>query len=114
MTQNARVEVSPVMLRNEINKRHITLSKASLKMGYSDNYLNVCMDRGFVTKPAMIMLEQLFGIKEEDICTPKVDAVEVVNNPMTFDHVKLYNTIYSAVKNAMRDALNEGGEQRGN
>ena len=108
MIQNTRIEISPVMLRNAFNKRGIKLSSASLKMGYADNYLNVICDRGYITRPSMILINQLFGIEESEISTPKIDTVEVVQNE-GMNKIELYNTIYEAVKNAMRDALNDKG-----
>lgn len=105
-TQN-RIEISPVMLENAIRKRHMSIEQASLKMGYSKNQLYVCMKRGYITRPNAVAIESILGIKIEEIQTP---TVEVVNAPATtdgIDHMKLYNTIYYAVKNAMKDALNE-------
>ena len=109
MIKSTRREISPVMLENEIRKRHMTLDAASKKMGYNGNYLSVSMNRGFITRPAMVLLEQLFNIKEEDIMTPTANTVDVVEMPQVIDWHSLYNTVYSAVKNAMIDALNNDG-----
>ena len=108
--QSKRIEISPVMLENAVRKRKMTLQQASQKMGYGSTQLNVIMSRGYLTRPNLVALENILGIKLEEIQTP---TVEVVNVPATtdgIDHMKLYNTIYYAVKNAMKDALNEDGK----
>jgi lambda repressor-like predicted transcriptional regulator len=108
-TQN-RIEISPVMLENAVRKRHMSLESASSKMGYSKNQLYVCMQRGYLTRPNLVALESILGIKLEEIQTPKVEVVDAPALADGIDHMKLYNTIYYAVKNAMRDALNEEGK----
>ena len=108
--QSKRIEISPVMLENAVRKRKMTLQQASQKMGYGSTQLSVIMNRGYLTRPNLVALESILGIKLEEIQTP---TVEVVNAPALtdgIDHMKLYNTIYYAVKNAMKDALNEEGK----
>jgi hypothetical protein len=105
-TQN-RIEISPVMLENEIRKRHMSPETASIKMGYNRNQLRLCMSRGFMTKPNVVAMESILGIKIEEVQTPKIEVVDAPVPTDGIDHMKLYNTIYYAVKNAMRDALNE-------
>lgn len=105
--QSKRIEISPVMLENAVRKRHMSLESASLKMGYSKNQLYVCMQRGYLTRPNLVALESILGIKLEEIQTPKVEVVDTPVLADGIDHMKLYNTIYYAVKNAMKDALNE-------
>lgn len=107
LSKQMQIKISPVMLENAVRKRHMTPEMAALKMGYNKNQLRLIMSRGFMTKPNVVAMESILGIKLEEIQTP---TVEVVNAPATtdgIDHMKLYNTIYYAVKNAMKDALNE-------
>ena len=101
------IEISPVMLENAVRKRNMTPETASLKMGYNKNHLRVCMSRGFMTKPNVVAMESILGIKLEEIQTPHVEVVDTPVPDDGIDHMKLYNTIYYAVKNAMKDALNE-------
>ena len=108
-TAKNRIEISPVMLENAVRRRHMSIEQASLKMGYNKQQLYVCMQRGFMTKPNVVAMEQILGIKLEDIQTPKVEVVEE-DKPMAIEPMRLYNIIYSAVRNAMRDALNEDGK----
>lgn len=105
-TQN-RIEISPVMLENAVRKRHMSIEQASLKMGYNKQQLYVCMQRGYLTRPNLVALESILGIKLEEIQTPKVEVLDPPVLADGIDHMKLYNTIYYAVKNAMKDALNE-------
>lgn len=109
--QSKRIEISPVMLENAVRKRKMTLQQASQKMGYGSTQLSVIMNRGYLTRPNLVALESILGIKLEEIQTPKV---EIVDPPVVsddgIDHMKLYNTIYYAVKNAMKDAMNEDGK----
>lgn len=103
--QNQRITISPVRLKNELKKKGYTPERASVKLGYADNYLHVSMSRGFLTKPAIVSMENVLGIKIEDIQT-EIENAEVVETKAQFDYIRLYNTIYAAVKNAMSDALN--------
>lgn len=104
-----QISISPVMLENAIRARHMTLSDASIKLGYNINQLSVCIKRGYVTRPFLVALESVLGIKEEEITLPKV---EVVENPLEVnDRLALYNTIYNAVRNAVKDALNDDGKK---
>lgn len=100
-----QISISPVMLENAVRARRMTLSEASIKLGYNINQLSVCIKRGYVTRPFLVALESVLGIKEEEITLPKAEVVE--NPPEAFDRIALYNTIYHAVRNAMRDALND-------
>ena len=101
------IEISPVMLENAVRKRHMSIEQASIKMGYNKNQLYICMQRGYVTRPNAVALESILGIKLEEIQTPKVEVLDPPALTDGIDHMKLYNTIYYAVKNAMKDALNE-------
>lgn len=104
-----QISISPVMLENAIRARQMSLSDASLKMGYNINQLSVCVKRGYITRPFLVALESVLGIKEEEITLPKVEVVE--NPPETIDRLSLYNTIYNAVRNAVKDALNDDGKK---
>ena len=104
-----QISISPVMLENAVRARHMTLSDASIKLGYNINQLSVCIKRGYVTRPFLVALESVLGIKEEEITLPKVEVVE--NPPEVIDHGHLYNIIYNAVRNAMKDALNDDGKK---
>lgn len=108
--QNTRINISPVRLKNELKKLGYTPERASVKLGYADNYLHVAMNRGYLTKPAVVSVENVLGIKIDDIQTEVVEAAEVVTRTDSMDYMKLYNVIYGAVKNAMIDALN--GEKK--
>lgn len=107
--QNQRITISPTRLKNAVKKAGMTLDRASVKLGYADNYLSLAINRGYLTKPAVVSIENVLGIKLEDIQT-EVDETEPKNDS-SFDYVRLYSTIYSAVKNAMTDALN--GDKKG-
>lgn len=107
MAKQMQIKISPVMLENAVRKRHMTPETAAIKMGYNKNQLRIIMSRGFMTKPNVVAMESILGIKLEEIQTPKIEVVDPPVLADGIDHMKLYNTIYYAVKNAMKDALNE-------
>jgi hypothetical protein len=104
MANMRTIEINSTALKNELRKIHKTAPEVSTLIGFNAQYIANCLGKGKISVTAMKLLTAMFGIKEEDITYPKPELVEVVDSPI--DYVKLYNTIYSAVRNAMKDALN--------
>lgn len=104
MPNTKTIEINSTALKNELRKIHKTAPDVSTMIGFNAQYLTNCLGRGKISVTAMKLLTAMFGIKEEDITYPKPELVEVVDPAL--DYAKLYNTIYSAVRNAMKDALN--------
>lgn len=101
-------------LRRLIKAQDISLSKASMMLGYDATYLSkVCRDNK-IAIPAMKSIKMYFDIEEDAYKKKPVEKVE----PQTVEVVqsvgftdddarKLYQIIYSATYEAMKKALND-------
>lgn len=105
MSKQKMININSTSLQNEFRKRHLSLAEGSQRMGRCDAYLYQCVTRGSVTPSCMKALEVYFNINEEDITYPKPELVEVVDTAI--DYERLYKVVFYAVKNAMKEALNE-------
>ena len=60
------IDISGVKLEAAIRSRGMTLSYASLELGYSDNFLAQCKSRNKMNKVAVNGLQSRFGIPFEE------------------------------------------------
>ena len=108
-----RVAINGESLRSEFKMRGMTLSDASVKIGYEASYLSKATRDGLMPKSTMLLIQAMYNIDPE-IYLLKEDEpieahiVEVVQHGLTDeDFQKLYKVIYSAVYEATKQALNE-------
>lgn len=101
------VKVDGTRLQTALKRRGITMRQASQEMGYADSYLSYgCTKAGHLLPSVVIMLEKLYGIKQEEY-EVKPEATEEAKPVVpSFDMNELYKTIYTAVFNATKEALN--------
>ena len=60
------LDISGIKLEAAVKSRGMTLSYASLELGYSDNFLTQCKSRNKMNKVAVVGLQNRFGIPFEE------------------------------------------------
>lgn len=107
-----KLKIDVEKFQKEFDKRDLPLVTASLKIGYSNSYLNWTKKEGYITETVAAMLENFYNIKPESYVIP--DEPEAPEEPPEettpdawIDYHKLYHTIYGAVYQAMKRALSE-------
>ena len=73
MARNNGVAFDYVKLEAELRRRGLSMRDASQEMGYSRNYLSSCKYEGIISKPAVTLLESLYGVKPEQFLVNKAD-----------------------------------------
>lgn len=110
-----RETINGDILREEFKKRGVTLSDASIKIGYDASYLSKSIRAGMMPKSSMLLIQAMYNIapdsyhvKDEPIDV-ETSVVEVVHHTGLTDEdlEKLYKVIYSAVYKATKRALEE-------
>lgn len=81
-------------LKNELHKRGITMTDASLQMGRTKNYVAQIVSTGRTPRATLVVLKSLYNIDEADISPNDVEA------PMPQDMEALKTVIREAVKEA--------------
>lgn len=118
-------DVDIELLKDEAKKRGENLTTLSKGIGYGGGYLSgMCQKnkaanktRGIPDRTAILLYER-YNIRIDDILRkseapvleviePEPEATENETKPFEMDWAQLYNTIYAAVYEAMRKALNE-------
>lgn len=101
-------------LRNWFEEHGIILADASTSIGRSKSYLSHKLMDGVFNESDALLLEAKFGLKKSDYELKASDVFkdsglefhnEPVVQPFVFDYDKLYQTIYSAVVEGMKQAL---------
>ena len=94
------VKIDSNSMRAAFQKRGINFDEASKRLGRNKNYVSYLLNRGVMTYSTAIMMNEIFGIKLDEI-TGTIDIKAGINLE------ELYKTVYNAVRDGMRDALNE-------
>lgn len=104
-------------LRNWFEEHGVILADASASIGRSKSYLSHKLMDGVFNESDALLLEAKFGLKKSDyelkasdVFKDKVQFVEGMEyeeapKPVVLDYDKLYQTIYSAVVEGMKQAL---------
>ena len=109
-------------LRNEIQRRGMTLVDISRKLGHTGSYMNQIIKYGSMTRSTILQIESMFNIKYEAIkpdeplpANPKKMETpelllggQMIFNPNQITADKLFAIIYSATKKAIEDANKRG------
>lgn len=91
---NDMVMVDGGKLKNELHKRGITMTDASIQMGRTKSYIAQVISNGKTTKATIVTLKSLYNIDEADISP----SGEVVSTPQDMEALKV--VIREAVKEA--------------
>lgn len=101
------ITINTKELERELRRRGLTLAQAGREMGFGSNYFNNIKSRGYIPKNTIIMLDKLYGIKEESYSAEKKEEMKAEEKPVEIDYDKLYEVVYSAVYQAMKMAWKE-------
>ena len=101
------IKINVKELEHELRRRGITLSEASREMGFRSNYFGNIKNRGYLPKTTILLLDKLYGIKEEQYSAEKKEEPKAEEKPVEIDYDKLYEVVYSAVYQAMKMAWKE-------
>lgn len=116
-----RVKVDRKRFDKIVRELGLTKSGISDGIGRSKNYINNCILEGAFPRHAVIALESVFGIKQEDYEAKEPTEVKTADcfflaqgmdesemqPKVELDWMQLYNTIYSAVYEALRKNAKE-------
>ena len=107
------VKIDGNKLYGQFKERGLTPARLCRELGINSGYFSNAKYRGSIANMMIVLLESRYGIpKDTYIVKEKVEdaVVEVVSsdNFFTEDNMKkLYHIMYSAMYNAMKQALNE-------
>lgn len=101
------ITINTKELEHEFRRRGLTLAQASRELGFGSTYFNNIKCRGYIPKNTIIMLDKLYGIKEESYSAEKKEEPKTQEKPVEIDYDKLYEVVYSAVYQAMKMARKE-------
>lgn len=76
-TPTRRKDFDPAKLQKELDERGLIRQKVSKEMGYSSNYLKVCMNDKLIAPSALTILEMKYNIKYEDIAPTTEEPEDV-------------------------------------
>lgn len=106
MREHKMFNINGEKLREALQQIGISLQKASIEIGYAPEYLSRSITNGRMRPSAQIALENRYNIKASDISIEKEDEAGAQETE-AIDHDKLYKTIYAAVYEAVKKALND-------
>ena len=99
-------------LRNWFDEHGIILADASASIGRSKSYLSHKLSDGVFNESDALLLEAKFGLKKSEYELTMADVQYVENaeckeapKPVALDYDKLYQTIYAAVVEGVKQAL---------
>lgn len=108
-------------LHEELRSRTLKGTEASIKMGFSQNYISKVCSRGKIKKSSLNLLDTLFGIKYEDIQPDPIVEPEPEIKPDVADcedpidklvhileKIKPVPTNYKALEAAIRNGVRAG------
>ena len=107
--------IDSAALRGIIVSRGWNLSTFSESLGYNKSYLSHALSAGWLSMPAVKMLEAMYGIKYEDYAYKEKEKennkqeaeVKEENMPAGLDYGVLYEVINKAVYEAVKKAWSE-------
>lgn len=100
------IEIDGSKLKKLLEQRNIDSATVSVKLGCSRTYISDCVRRNKISDQSVKMLSMLYGIGLEDI--KKDDPVKPEEEKLDlFGNDEMYKTIYTAVYNAIKDAMKE-------
>lgn len=91
MANNKNLEINSQALRSLIKDKGLTLSSMSQEMGFGDNYLNLCLQRGNISIPATKLMEQLYGIYLNDYRAGSMHTAGLFNVDAVVEELKALN-----------------------
>lgn len=100
------VKINKDRLYDEIRAKGLTVTGASLEMGFGKSALAMNASQGHITHTQALLLEKMWNIKREDYELVEESETEKPKETK-LDMDQLYRTIYSAVFNAMKQAWGE-------
>lgn len=101
-------------LRDWFDEHGVILADASVSIGRSKSYLSHKLSDGVFNESDALLLEAKFGLKKSEYELKTSDVFkdsgleihsEPVGQPFVFNYDKLYQTIYSAVVEGVKQAL---------
>lgn len=98
-------DVDKSRLYAALKQRGASAQTASRAFGYNDGFLSNACYEGKLTDTTVILLEKVYGIKEEDFAPVKKQDSASTKPAETIDYDKLYQTIYTAVYHAYRQVF---------
>ena len=97
-------------LRKELLVRKLTFEGVGIELGYGKTYMNNCFRLGRVAHNVMQMLQMRYNIDPDSYVLKEEPKKVVEESKETFESVTkedLYKIIYSAVYEAVKQALTE-------
>lgn len=101
------VKVDFKRLHEQLKQRGMNMSRASKALGFADNYFSAVKSSGVMPRRTAIMLDRMFGIKEEQYVVGAKEEPKAQEKPAEIDYDKLYEVVYTAVYQAMKMAWKE-------
>lgn len=98
-------DVDKSRLYAALKQRGASAQTASRASGYNDGFLSNACYEGKLTDTTVILLEKIYGIKEEEFAPVKKQDSASTKPVETIDCDKLYQTIYTAVYHAYKQVL---------
>ena len=100
-------EINGKKLRIELDKLGLTAEYISNEIGYQKTYIDQCIRKGHIARPAAMAIHQRFGVPFEAYKVKEEADEPKAAEPATFDYDALYKVIAQAVYDAVKKAWNE-------
>ena len=111
----ARYKMFPIdikKLKRLIRQRGLTLKEVSNELGYKDEYITDCGQRGTMPEPSVKALKNTFGIAYEDYkADPVQEPAEVTKVPEATSWDVLSEVIQSSIRSSIRSAIKDNREE---
>lgn len=109
------IQIDSKKVKSELKKRGVTELTASKEIGYGSNYIASCLNVGKMAKVAVIALNNVYGIKEEEILPNKVtdsggNTSDILINTTVIDLLQSIDRKLTYIDNNLRFMKVEGKE----
>ena len=106
---NAMVCFDKLKFITALKKRGLSMTDASVKIGFSPSYFGNCVSRRAMPITTVLLVEHILDISREEFQVvkekPVVEQTEETENTECLDYNRLYQVIYSATYHAYRQAI---------